>query len=98
MLDSIPAELFLEWREYAETNPFGEERADLRAAIIAWTFFNKMRGKSERPKGVQEFMAMAFLGKGSKKRRQSTMEIDAILKAQAQAHNARVERMKKPNA
>lgn len=98
MLDSIPADLFLEWSIFAEQYPFGEERADLRAAIVAWTFFNKMRGKNERPKDVREFMAMTFLGKGAKKRRQSTMEIDAVLKAQAQAHNARVEQMKDRNA
>ncbi len=89
MLESMPADLFLEWREYAETNPFGEERADLRAAIIAWTFYSKMRGKGESKRRVDWFMASKFFGK-QKRKQQTWQEQKAIFMGFAQAQNAMI--------
>ena len=41
---------------FAQVEPFGPERADLRAAIIACTMANAWRGKNQRPFRVSEFM------------------------------------------
>ena len=42
--------------EYAKLEPFGEERADLRAAIVAATIANANRGRRRRPFEVKDFM------------------------------------------
>ena len=51
MLDSIPSDMLTEWIAYFRIDPFGEERADLRAGIIASTVANafRSRGRSARP-------------------------------------------------
>lgn len=46
---------FTEWQKFAEVEPFGEERADLRAAIIASTIANVHRGKGRALK-AKDFM------------------------------------------
>lgn len=37
-----------EWMAYEQIEPFGEQRADLRAAIIAATVANALRGRKSR--------------------------------------------------
>ena len=41
---------------YSQVEPFGEERADLRSAIIACIIANVNRGKDQRPFEVSDFM------------------------------------------
>lgn len=41
---------------FAQLEPFGERRADLRAAIVATTVANANRGKNQRPFKVEDFM------------------------------------------
>jgi hypothetical protein len=43
MLRGMSAIQFREWREYADIEPFDEERADLRAAHIVQTLINVNR-------------------------------------------------------
>ena len=38
---------FAEWQAYYELEPWGEERADLRAGIVASTIANVNRGKGK---------------------------------------------------
>jgi len=38
-----------EWQAYATIDPFGEERADFRAAIVACTVASAMGGKKCKP-------------------------------------------------
>jgi hypothetical protein len=40
MLRAIPNRLFVEWQAYEELEPFGEERADIRAAAIERSLWN----------------------------------------------------------
>lgn len=40
------------WMEFAQADPFGDERADLRSAIIAMTVANAAGGKTK----VEDFM------------------------------------------
>ena len=56
MLESITWEQFSEWHEYAQLEPFGAERDDLRAGIIASTIANANRTKKTRPFKATDFM------------------------------------------
>jgi hypothetical protein len=57
MLASMPWRIWRGWIEYAKVEPFGEERADLRAGIIAATVANCMaRGKGKPAFRPSQFM------------------------------------------
>lgn len=45
-----------EWMAYYQIEPFGEERADLRAGIVAATVANTFRGKNSKAAAPQDFM------------------------------------------
>jgi len=47
---------FAEWQAYASIEPFGEERADLRSAIVACVIANSNRSKSQKAFKVKDFM------------------------------------------
>lgn len=47
---------FAAWQAYALLEPFGEERADLRAGIIASTIANVNRGRATPPFRPKDFM------------------------------------------
>lgn len=52
LLDEIPYPLFQQWMAYAQLEPFGEERADLRAGIVAAAASNAggVRGAPAKPR------------------------------------------------
>ncbi len=56
MLERVPSRLISEWMEYANLEPFGEERADLRAGIVASTMANVWRGKNGKAAKPGDFM------------------------------------------
>jgi hypothetical protein len=56
MLARMPNRVFKEWVAFAEVEPFGEERADMRAAIVAATIANVNRKKGKAPYKVRDFM------------------------------------------
>jgi len=56
MLGEISSRQFAEWMAYARIEPFGEERADLRAGIVASTIANTNRGRGQKPYKPQQFM------------------------------------------
>jgi len=57
MLASMPWRVWHDWIEYAKVEPFGEERADLRSAIVAATVANCMaRGKGKPAFRPSQFM------------------------------------------
>ena len=56
MLAEMTSAQFAEWMAYGQLEPWGEERADLRAGIIASTQANSMRGKKGKPFKPQDFM------------------------------------------
>ena len=45
-----------EWMAYSEVEPFGAERDNLHAAIVASTIANVNRGKNSKSFSPQEFM------------------------------------------
>ncbi|MGH6867180.1 MAG: phage tail assembly protein T [Methyloceanibacter sp.] len=47
---------FAEWIAFMELEPFGGERGDLRAAIVASTVANANRKKGARPFRPEDFM------------------------------------------
>ncbi|MFA5162089.1 MAG: DUF4035 domain-containing protein [Elusimicrobiales bacterium] len=56
LLGRISSRELTEWQAYYGIEPFGEERADLRAGIIAATGANVFRGKGIKPYKPQDFM------------------------------------------
>lgn len=58
MLASIPSRLLSEWMLFAQIEPFGEERADRRAGIVASTVANVNRDPKIRrePWRADDFM------------------------------------------
>lgn len=63
MLARMPSRLFSEWMAYAQLEPFGEGRADLRAGIVASVIANRWRGEDEREYKPEDFVAMPELPK-----------------------------------
>lgn len=45
-----------EWAAYFDVEPWGEERADLRSAIVAATVANVNKGKNRQPFKPADFM------------------------------------------
>ena len=56
MLAEISSALFAEWLAYSRIEPWGEERADLRAGIVASTIANVNRGKKGKEFSPADFM------------------------------------------
>lgn len=56
MLAQMPARLFAEWQAYFQVEPWGEERADLRAGIVAATVANPWRKEGSEPFKPEDFM------------------------------------------
>jgi hypothetical protein len=56
MLSEISSVQFAEWMAYSRLEPWGEERDDLRMAIIASTIANVNRGKNTQAFKPQDFM------------------------------------------
>jgi hypothetical protein len=56
MLAEMTSTQFAEWMAYAQLEPWGEERADLRAGIVASTVANSMRGKKGKPFKPADFI------------------------------------------
>ena len=56
MLAELDAQELMRWLGYHQLEPWGEERADLRAGIVASTIANVHRGKGKAPFRVRDFM------------------------------------------
>lgn len=81
----MDSEEISEWVAMYRIMPFGEERSDLRAGIIASTTANVMRGK-----GGKVFSPSDFMPNFEPKKPQGLKEMLATMKAFAHAHNARM--------
>lgn len=60
MLDRMSHAEFLEWHDYYATEPFGEERGDLRAGIVASIIANVNRDPKKRKEPYQPTDFMPF--------------------------------------
>lgn len=94
MMDRIPLRTFMEWIQYAGQyamhNPFGEGRANIRAAVVACEIaranpFYKISYR--RRLRADEFMEEFGVKVQRRKRRQSQAEIKAVLMGWAQGQN-----------
>jgi hypothetical protein len=56
LAEEMPSYLLSEWVAYYQVEPFGEERADVRSAIVAATVANSNRGKDQKVMEIQDFM------------------------------------------
>lgn len=56
MLAEMTSAQLSEWMAFAQLEPWGEERADLRAGIIASTMANSMKGAKGKAFKPQDFM------------------------------------------
>jgi hypothetical protein len=56
MLAAMPQRVYREWMLYAETDPWDEQRADWRAAMIAQTMASLWRGKRGRRTKLKDFL------------------------------------------
>ena len=56
LLSRISSRELTEWQAYYSLDPFGEDRADLRAGIIAATTANMLRAKGAKGYKPQDFM------------------------------------------
>ena len=63
-----------EWMAYYEVEPFGEERADYRSAMIAWVLASIYAKKGHKPK-IEDFMPF----QDKTKRQQTAGEIQSML-------------------
>jgi hypothetical protein len=56
LLTRITSRELTEWQEYAKIEPFGEERADIRAAEICMVIANANRGKDQKALSLNDFL------------------------------------------
>ena len=87
MLASIPLPLFYEWMDYAGRKPFGEERADLRVAIMASALVNIQLAKGQQPTRPLDFMPFS---KGKARAKQSPQQMSMLLKGVAALHKQQI--------
>lgn len=88
-VDALAARLgtrrILEWMRYERLEPWGEQRADLRSAIIAATLANVHRDPRRRPQPFTPADFMPRFGEPPRPKRQSLDEMRAVLMAAAAA-------------
>ncbi len=56
MLERMDSEEVVAWMAYEKLEPFGEARADMRAAMITSTLANVNRGAKQKPFTLKDFM------------------------------------------
>jgi hypothetical protein len=85
LLGRISSRELSEWMAYAQMEPFGEERADLRAGIIAATIANMNRDPKKRAKpfGPEEFMPKFDIREARPENSKSPEEIYALMRTWA---------------
>lgn len=76
MMERMPCTLLDLWRRYFEAEPFGPDRGDIGAAVVASTVANVWRGKGQRPYSIGD-----FLPKFGKRREQTLAEMQAAFRA-----------------
>lgn len=74
LLRELTSKQFSEWLVWYSIEPFGDQRADLRAGIIAATMSNRWRGKHEQPSEPIDFMPF------HRRHKQTPDEMKALLR------------------
>ena len=76
LLGRISSRELTEWMAYFELDPFGQERADLRSAIVASTVANTVRDPKKKQK---PWLPRDFMPKFEQQREQTWQEQLAIV-------------------
>ena len=87
MLRRIPSRLLSEWMAYYGLEPFGQERENMHAGLVASAVYNVNRDpkKHRKPFGPADFM-MEFDSAGQPKAEKTAQEIYALFRAWAVVH------------
>ena len=56
MIEDLPASLLAEWRAFYECDPWGEQRADSRVAVLSALTANMNRGKGQKAYEIRDFL------------------------------------------
>ena len=80
---------FASWLAYYRLDPWGEDRGDLRAGIVASTIANVHAGRRGKPFTARDFMPEYGKAAASKKP-QTWQEMHATMARFGEAHNARI--------
>lgn len=56
LLSRVGSKELSEWIAYYRLDPFGQERADMRAAVVASIIANVNRDKKQKPYTMMDFM------------------------------------------
>ena len=91
MLASISMPLFREWQAFWNVAPFGDERADLRAGVVAAQVFNVHLRRGQRAARPNDY-AMRF---GNTIQRQTPGQIGATLEYWRRQYEYGLSRKKK---
>lgn len=90
MLRRIPSRTLTEWMAYYSLEPFGQERENMHAGLVASAVYNVNRDpkKQRRPFGLDEFM-LKFDSEGAVKKEKTPQEIYGLFRTWAQLHKVR---------
>lgn len=56
LLPLLTSRQYGDWQEFYNASPFGDRRADRRAAGVMAMVANRHRGQKEKPYGIDQFM------------------------------------------
>lgn len=88
MLRDMTGPQLLEWRAYADLEPFDEERADLRAAQICAVLAEVNRDKKKRPEPFTPKDFLFHFGRGQA-REQTWQEQKALMRMAARTQRSK---------
>lgn len=84
---TVDSREFAMWRAYYEVEPWGEERADLRAGIIAHTTYTMRKGKGGKTLSPADFMPQ--FGTRAYDPAEAASKLFAIAQAAHKAHTGK---------
>jgi hypothetical protein len=79
MLAAMPQRVYREWMVYAEMEPWDQQRADWRAAMIASTMANLWRGKKGRRRKLKDFLPVFKRSPGRPRTKQQAANLMAAM-------------------
>lgn len=86
-VEQMPASRLVEYMAAFQIDPWGEERADLRAGYVAATQYNVNRQRGQRSLKVSDFVPDF-----KPKKKQTAKEMEMLFDLFATAHNARLDK------
>lgn len=81
----LTAKGFMAWEHYAQLEPFGEMRADIRIALLCQLIANVNRGPKQRPYELKDFL-LDFSGEREQQGHSRETQI-SVIRAIAMAYS-----------